>query len=260
MAPERTEALAPVARVHATHHLPVSEVLLLLGTHAADGLPAPEAAARLDRYGPNALPEVKGPGPVARWLSQFHHPLIYVLLGAAVVTAALGDTVDAAVILGVVLVNAIVGFIQESRADAALRALAELTSTQARVVRSAVPGLLDAHGLVPGDLIHLEAGDRVPADARLTAVHDMTVDESMLTGESVPVGKQAVTVPYETALADRANMAYSGTLVIRGQGTGVVVGTGAQTEIGRIQQLVGEAGGVQTPLTRKLAAFSRWLK
>jgi cation-transporting P-type ATPase F len=259
VAADATDALAHGGHVHGAHHLPVSEVLLLLGTHRTDGLPSPEAAARLDRFGPNALPPLKGPGPVARWLSQFNHPLIYVLLGAAAVTAALGDTVDSAVILGVVLVNAIIGYIQESRADAALRALASLTSTQARVVRSATPSVLEAHALVPGDLVHLEAGDRVPADARLVAVRDMTVDESMLTGESVPVGKQAVAVPFETALADRTNMAYSGTLVIRGQGTAVVVATGAQTEIGRIQQLVGEAGGVQTPLTRKLATFSRWL-
>ncbi|MCU0301159.1 MAG: HAD-IC family P-type ATPase [Candidatus Nanopelagicales bacterium] len=259
MAPDRIDAPTPTEHVTSTHHLPVSEVLLLLGTNGTEGLATAEAAARLERFGPNTLPPIKGPGPLARWLSQFNHPLIYVLLVAAAVTAALGDTVDSAVILGVVLVNAIIGYVQESRADAALRALAELTSTQARVVRSATPAMLDAHGLVPGDLVHLEAGDRVPADARLVAIHDMTVDESMLTGESVPVGKQAVTVPYETSLADRTNMAYSGTLVIRGQGTGVVVATGAQTEIGRIQQLVGEAGGVQTPLTRKLAAFSRWL-
>jgi magnesium-transporting ATPase (P-type) len=261
VAPDRTEALAPTeVPTHAPHHhLPVSEVLLLLGTHARDGLTEPEADSRRDRFGANELPPMKGPSPLARWLSQFNHPLIYVLLGAAAVTAMLGETVDSAVILGVVLVNAIVGYIQESRADSALRALADLTSTRARVTRSGSAALLDSRDLVPGDLVHLAAGDRVPADARLIDVHEMTADESMLTGESVPVGKHALTVPYETALADRANMAYSGTLVIRGQGTAVVVATGPGTEIGRIQQLVGEAGGVQTPLTRKLAAFSRWL-
>ena len=252
MAPDRTEAVAH-------HHLPVSEVILLMGTHGTRGLDPPEAAARLHRFGPNSLPPAQGPGALRRWLSQFNHPLIYVLLGAAALTAVLGETVDSAVILGVVLINAVVGYIQESRADTALRALAALTKTSARVIRTGTTLRLDAEGLVPGDLVFLEAGDRVPADMRLIAVHELTADESMLTGESVPVGKHALTVPYETAMADRVNMVYSGTLVVRGQATGVVVATGAQTEIGRIQQLVGEAAGVQTPLTRKLAAFSRWL-
>ncbi len=252
MAPERTAAASH-------HHVPVSEVVLLLGTDATRGLLRPQAADRLERFGPNALPPAQGPSALRRWVTQFNHPLIYVLLAAAGVAALLGETVDAAVILGVVLINAVVGYIQESRADAALQALAAMTRTNARVIRDGATGDLDSVGLVPGDLIVLEAGDRVPADTRLTSVHEVTIDESMLTGESVPVGKHALTVPYETALADRANMAYSGTLVIRGKAMGIVVATAGQTEIGRIQQLVGEATGVQTPLTRKLAVFSKWL-
>ena len=202
---------------------------------------------------------MSGPSALRRWLSQFNNPLIYVLLGAAAVTALLGEYVDSSVIMGVVLINAVVGYVQESRADTALQALAAMTQTVARVIRGGATRLMDAVGLVPGDLVVLEAGDRVPADTRLIAVHEMTADESMLTGESVPVGKHALTLPHETSLADRANMAYSGTLVIRGQATGIVVATGPETEIGRIQQLVGEASGVQTPLTRKLTGFSRWL-
>ena len=252
MAPERTEATAH-------HHVPVSEVVLLLGTDANSGLTPQEAADRLDRFGPNELPPVKGPSALRRWMSQFNHPLIYVLLGAAAVTALLGETVDASVIMGVVLINAVVGYVQESRADTALQALSAMTRTTARVVRGGTAHEIDSVGLVPGDLVVMAAGNRVPADIRLTSVHEMTADESMLTGESVPVGKHVMAVAHETVLADRANMTYSGTLVIRGQASGLVVATGTQTEIGRIQQLVGEAKGVQTPLTRKLAVFSKWL-
>jgi magnesium-transporting ATPase (P-type) len=252
--------VAPVGTEQtAHHHLPVSEVVLLLGTHGSRGLDEPEVELRQARFGLNVLPRIPGPSHLQLLLGQFNHPLIYVLLVAAAVTAALGETVDSSVILGVVIINAIVGYVQESRADAALRALAEMTRTTAQVVRSGSTLPLDAEGLVPGDLVRLHAGDRVPADLRLIEVHELTVDESMLTGESVPVGKHALTIPYETALADRVNMAYSGTLVIRGQASGVVVATGAQTEIGWIQQLVSDASGVQTPLTRKLAVFSRWL-
>jgi cation-transporting ATPase F len=253
-------AVAPVATEETTHHhLPVSEVLLILGTEPTRGLDQAEVERRQERFGPNALPREGGPSRLRLFLSQFNHPLIYVLLVAAAVTAALGETIDSSVIIGVVLINALVGYIQEARADAALRALAEMARSTARVLRSGRVLPVDAEELVPGDLVVLEAGDRVPADLRLVDVQDFTVDESMLTGESVPVGKHSLAIPGETALADRANMAYSGTLAIRGQARGVVVATGVQTEIGRIQRLVGEAQGVQTPLTRKLGVFSRWL-
>ncbi len=252
VAPDRAEATA-------VHHAPVSDVVILLGTDAAAGLSEPEARHRLQRFGPNSLPPVKGPSALRRWFDQFNHPLIYVLLGAAAVTALLGETVDAAVIMGVVLINAVIGYVQESRADTALQALSAMTRTTARVVRSGATREVDAAELAPGDLVVLEAGDRVPADIRLSRVHEMTADESMLTGESVPVGKHALALARDTVLADRANMAYSGTLVIRGQASGIVVDTGSQTEIGRIQQLVGGASGVETPLTRKLGVFSRWL-
>ncbi len=241
------------------HHLAIHEILLLLETDADAGLGTEEADARLHRYGPNVLPRIRRHGPVLRLLLQFHHPLLYVLLVAAATTALLGERIDAAVILGVVIANALIGFVQESRAEGALDALIRMSRTEATVVRSGERHRLPSDVVVPGDLVLLESGDKVPADLRLLAVHDLQVDESALTGESVPVAKAAVDLPIDTSVADRHNMAYSGTLVTYGQARGVVVAAGAETEIGEIHRLVGEAGGVDTPLTRKIAGFSRFL-
>ncbi|MBX6767228.1 MAG: HAD-IC family P-type ATPase, partial [Actinomadura rubrobrunea] len=236
---------------------PVEEVALALGTDAARGLSGEEAAARLERHGPNALPETGRRGPLRRLLAQFHSPLIYVLMVSAVVTAVLGERVDAAVILAVVVVNAAVGFAQESRAEKALAALAALTQTSATVVRDGVPVRVPAAGLVRGALVALAAGDKVPADLRLVRVEELAVDESALTGESVPVVKETRTRRARAGLADRRNMAYSGTLVTAGRGAGLVVATGADTAIGGIHRMVGAATPLQTPLTRKIAHFSR---
>jgi cation-transporting ATPase F len=241
------------------HHLPAHEVVLLLETDAAKGLSSEEAAVRLERFGPNVLPKFQRHGPLLRFLFQFHHPLIYVLLAATVITALLGEWVDASVIFGVVLVNAIVGFIQESRAEAALDALASMLKTEAAVRRDGRKIRIPSADLVPGDVVLLESGDKVPGDLRLTGVRELRVDESALTGESVPVEKAEQVLPPETVVADRKNMAFSGTLVTYGQGTGVVVGTGTATELGRIHQLIGETTEIATPLTKKLAAFSKVL-
>jgi cation-transporting P-type ATPase F len=241
------------------HHLPAHEVVLLLETDAAKGLSSEEAALRLERFGPNVLPKFQRHGPLLRFLFQFHHPLIYVLVAATVITALLGEWVDASVIFGVVLVNAIVGFIQESRAEAALDALASMMKTEAAVRRDGRKIRIPSAELVPGDVVLLESGDKVPGDLRLTGVRELRVDESALTGESVPVEKAEQVLPPETVVADRKNMAFSGTLVTYGQGTGVVVGTGAATELGRIHQLIGETTEIATPLTKKLAAFSKVL-
>ncbi|MCF6506307.1 HAD family hydrolase [Blastococcus sp. MG754426] len=241
------------------HELPVHEVVLLLDTDHERGLESGEAARRLQRQGPNALPPIHRRGPLVRFLLQFHHPLVYVLLVAAVATLLLGEVVDAVVILGVVLINAAIGFVQEARAEHALDALMAMVRTRATVVRSGTRLRVPSEDLVPGDLVVLEAGDRVPADLRFLSAHELQVDESALTGESVPAGKAPVTLPADTALADRANMAYSSGLVTRGRGHGVVVATGADTEIGRIHRLVGEAEVLQTPLTRKIGRFSRIL-
>ena len=243
----------------AHHERPVHETVLFLETDADRGLTGQQAASRLQRFGPNVLPPNVRHGPVVQFLRQFNSPLIYVLLAAAAVTITIGDLVDAAVILGVVLVNAAIGFIQERRAGQALDALAEFTRTQSTVVRDGQPERRDSRDLVPGDVVLLEAGEKVPADLRLTSARELRIDESALTGESVPVDKLDALLPAATSLGDRSNMAYSSTLVTAGSGRGLVVGTGVETEIGRIHQLVGEAVGVATPLTRKLTRFSQWL-
>jgi magnesium-transporting ATPase (P-type) len=257
--PERSREAPSQGLVATHHHLPVHEVVVLLESDAAKGLTSDEAARRLKRFGPNLLPKIRRHGPLIRFLLQFHHPLIYVLLAATAITLLLGEWVDAGVIFGVVLVNAVVGFIQESRAEAALESLAAMMKTEARVRRDGRTIRLPSAEIVPGDVVLLESGDKVPADLRLTKVRELRVDESALTGESVPVEKADQVLPLETVVADRKNMAFSGTLVTYGQGTGVAVGTGVATELGRIHQLIGEATEIATPLTKKLAYFSKVL-
>ncbi|RMH32493.1 MAG: cation-transporting P-type ATPase [Nitrospirae bacterium] len=242
-----------------THHLPVHEVLLLLETDLSRGLSKDEAAERLKRFGPNVLPMMRRHGPVVQFLLQFHHPLVYILLAAGAITAWLGEVVDASVIFGVVVINAIVGFIQEYRAERALQALMTMIKTEATVLRDGRKLRISSTELVPGDVVFLESGDKVPADLRLVSVRELSIDESALTGESVAVSKVDHILPPETLMADRLNMAYSGTLVIRGRGIGIVVATGAATELGRIHQLVGQAPDISTPLTKKLAQFSKLL-
>jgi cation-transporting P-type ATPase F len=241
------------------HSMPEHQVVLLLETHPERGLGEDEVRSRLERWGENVLPPPRRRGPVVRVLLHFHHPLVYVLLVAVGLAVVLQEWIEAGVIAAVVLVNVVVGFLQEERAEKALSALLAMTRTHATVVRDGERVSVDSTELVPGDVIVLEAGDKVPADLRMLRVRDLTVDESALTGESVPVAKQTVAVDAGAELADRADMAFSGSLVVAGTGTGVVVATGANTELGLIHRLVGESGGVKTPLTRKLAAFSRLL-
>jgi cation-transporting P-type ATPase F len=241
------------------HERPVPEVVLVLQTHLDLGLSEHEAAERLTRFGPNTLPPNRTHGPVTRFMLQFNSPLIYVLIVAAAVTFALGDLVESLVIAAVALVNAAVGFIQEQRASAALESLAQFARTSAHVLRGGEVHRVDSVTLVPGDIVLLDAGDKVPADIRLVTVADLQMDESALTGESEPVSKAAQALPSPTVLADRLNMAYSGTLVTAGRAHGIVVATGADTELGRIHQLVGSSAGVVTPLTRRLNRFGRWL-
>ncbi|MFI0412413.1 cation-translocating P-type ATPase [Actinomadura sp. 3N508] len=242
-------ALAPYRR-------PAEDVVRELGGDPADGLTSGEAARRLERDGPNTLPADRGHGPVTRFLLQFNSPLIYVLLVAAGVTALLGEHVDALVIGGVVIVNAVVGYVQESRAEKALTALAAMTQTTATVVRDGTPRTVAAADLVRGDLVELDAGDKVPADLRLLRTDELAVDESALTGESVPVAKDPAALP-EVPLADRTAMTFSGTLVTAGRATGLVVATGTGTELGGIQRLTRTTTTVRTPLTRKITQFSK---
>ncbi len=252
-----TTAISPSTAAH--HGLAAHEVVLLLETDPHRGLTGREAAERLARFGSNTLPAPKGAGLLIRILRQFHHPLIYVLLAAGAITAALGEYVDSAVILGVVLINATVGFIQESKAEAALEGLRSLVRTHATVIRDGHRATVPSDELVPGDLVLLDAGDKVPADLRLIRSTELRVNESALTGESVPVSKDEVVLPEAIPVADRRNMAYSGTLVTTGSGAGIVVATGAETELGEIHRLVGAAETLATPLTQKLAGFSKIL-
>jgi cation-transporting ATPase F len=244
---------------NAHHGLATHEVVLLLETDAEQGLSDREAGRRLQRFGPNVLPEAKTSGLLVRFARQLDNPLVYVLLVAGVVTLVLGELLEASVIFGVVLVNAVVGFLQESRAQAALDALRAMVQTSAKVRRDGHVCHLPSERLVPGDLVLIEAGDKVPADLRLLTINELQVDESALTGESVPVVKDEIVLPSATPVADRRNMVYSATLVTNGSGTGCVVATGAETELGEIHRLVGTADTLATPLTRKLAWFSKVL-
>ena len=194
-----------------------------------------------------------------RFFYQFHNVLIYVLIAASAVTAMLGHWVDASVILGVVLINAVIGFVQEGKAENALRAIRQMLSPNAMVMRDGRQMTIRAEELVPGDIVLLQSGDKVPADLRLFRVKGLQIQESVLTGESMAVEKITDPVAQESVIGDRRCMAYSGTLVTHGQGAGVVVATGAQTEIGRISTLVAEVESVTTPLLRQMAQFGRWL-
>jgi len=241
------------------HHLPAAEVLDLLDANAERGLDRFEVLERQERFGPNALTPPKGKSALRRFLEQFHDALVYILLAAILVKLALGGYVDAAVIFGVVLVNAIIGFVQENKALSALAALSRALTTEATVLRAGEKQRVDARELVPGDLVLLASGDKVPADLRLLKVRDLQVDESALTGESVPVAKAAGELPHDTGLADRTNMAYSSTLVTYGTATGLVSAIGDGTEVGRISELIASAQQLDTPLTRQVASFSRYL-
>ncbi|CAN5885642.1 cation-transporting P-type ATPase [soil metagenome] len=234
-------------------------MVLLLETDPRRGLTSDEAAERSKVFGPNNLPATRSTGVARRIARQFHNPLIYVLLAAGCITALLDERVDSAVIFAVVVVNALVGFIQESKAETALQSLRAMVHTDARVVRDGHQCVLASEQLVPGDLVLVEAGDKVPADIRLLRQADLRIDESALTGESLSVEKAEVLLPESTPVADRSNMAHSGTLVTAGVGAGVVVATGVETEIGQIHRLVGSATVLMTPLTAKLTSFSKTL-
>jgi Ca2+-transporting ATPase len=239
--------------------VPAAEVVTALGSDQGRGLSGDEARARLERYGRNEVEVKTGPGPLVRFLLQFHQPLIYILLASAAATALLGKHVDSAVIFAVVVLNALLGYLQESRALAALDALSRTLAVKATVVRDGERHAIPAAELVPGDVVVLEPGDKVPADLRLVASRQLQIDEAAITGESVPAPKQVDALAADSDLGDRTNMAYSSTLVTYGRGTGVVVATGSATEVGRISELIESAEEVATPLTRRIAWFSRVL-
>ena len=231
---------------------PPEVVLDRLGV-TPEGLGDGEAFARLDEVGPNRLPSPPRPNVLLRFLSHFDDVLVYILLGAAVLKALLGDWVDFTVILVVAVVNAVVGFVQEGQAERALDGIRTMLSLRATARRERVWTDVDSEALVPGDVVRVRSGDKVPADVRLLESTNLEVDESALTGESVPVAKDPAPVAPDAGVGDRTSMLFSGTIVAAGTGIAVVTGTGASTEIGRIQSLVAGAERVETPLERQLA-------
>ncbi len=237
------------------HALKTGDTLTILET-GPDGLTEQEAVRRLATHGPNALPAARGKSPVLRFLAQFNNALIYFLLASAIAALLLNHAIDALVIVAVVVVNAVVGFIQEGRAEKALSGMESLVSDHAHVVRDGIRESVEARALVPGDIVMLDAGDRVPADLRLIRVRGLAIEEAALTGESVAAEKMEAPVDADAPLADRTPMAYSGTLVARGQATGVVVATGTATEIGRISNLLRAVPELVTPLLRQIDSFA----
>jgi Ca2+-transporting ATPase len=243
----------------AWHALDAEEAVAAVDSNTGGGLSSEEARQRLGRFGPNALPEPERRSSLAVLISQFKSPLIYLLLVAAAVALALGHLGDAVVIFVVVLLNAIVGALQEGRAERSLEALRKLTVHASRVVRAGQELIIDGREVVPGDLVVLEAGDAVAADGRLVHGAALLVAEAALTGESVPVTKDSRPLAEDTALADRRNMVYAGTHVTAGRGRVVVVATGLATEIGRIAALAEAAEQPDTPLERRVAQFGRYI-
>ncbi len=238
------------------HHLPANEVVELLASDLAHGLTADEAQRRRETFGANLLTPKKGQPAWLRFLMQFHQPLIYILLASSVITAFLQEWVDSGVIFGVVLVNAMIGYIQEAKAEDAIAALARMAASSTTVLRDGVKQPLPAAELVPGDVVVLAPGDKVPADLRLFRTRELMTDEASLTGESLPVQKLTAHLEKDAVLAERTNMAYASTLVTSGQGVGVVVAIGDITETGRISRLIAQATDLSTPLTRKIEHFS----
>jgi cation-transporting P-type ATPase F len=241
------------------HHLSAAEAILLLDSNREKGLSLFEVKHRQERFGLNELKAKKPRSALRAFLNQFAQPLVYLLVLAASVTAVLAHYVDAAVIFGVVLVNAVIGFLQESKAEKAIESLKEMVQTETTVMRDGVKQRISSRMLTPGDLVFLQSGDKVPADMRLIESRDLQIDESALTGESVPVQKGVDSFHPDTVLADRRNMTYAGTLTTYGQGTGIVVAIGNQTASGQIAEMISGAVDLATPLTRKIARFSEIL-
>lgn len=228
-------------------------------TSSPDGLTAAEAERRLAEHGPNRLPDVQARGPLRRFLAQFNNVLIFVLIGAAVVTGLLQHWIDTGVILAVVLANAVIGFVQEGKAEAAMAAIRGMLAPRAAVLRDGQRVSIDGAALVLGDVVLLEAGDKVPADLRILQAHGLAAQEAMLTGESVPVDKTTDPVPVDAALGDRRSMLWSGTFITQGTARGLVVACGRNTEIGRIGGLLAGVEHLTTPLVAQMDHFARWL-
>jgi len=242
------------------HAEPLEEVLSRWDTDTREGLSSTEVKRRAETYGGNVLEKPPEPGLLRRFIAQFSDFLVIILILAALVSGLLGETLDAAVISIIVLLNAVIGLIQEGKAEQALKSLEKLSAPNARVLRHGVPAVIPASEVVPGDIILLEAGDRIPADVRLIETHTFRCDESALTGESMPVDKDAsVVLPAEADLAERRNMAYAGTVVTQGRARGVVVATGMRTEVGKIAGALKSVVREKTPLQSSLTTLGKVL-
>src|SRR6516164_9457355 len=237
------------------HAISADEVMKRLATNGEKGLDATEASTRLQKYGLNRLPEGKKRGPLMRFLAQFNNVLVYVLLGAGFTKLMLSLWVDAAIIFGVVILNSLLGFIQEGKAEKALDSIRNMLSAEARTMRGGETRMIPAEQLVPGDVVLLESGDRIPADLRLIEAKNLRTEEAALTGESVPAEKTVEAAAANATVGDRGSMAFSGTMVVSGRATGVVVATGNETELGRINQLLAEVSALETPLLRQIKKF-----
>ena len=253
--PETTQSATPSP---AWHSLPSEEALRLTESQSG-GLSSGEAVRRLKEHGPNTLPRSRGDGVLKLLWRQVNSPLIYVLLAAGALAVVMGKGTDGLVVLGVVLVNTLIGFVQEYRAGKAIQALSGMLAETATVVRDDQRVTVNSADLVPGDVVALLSGDKVPADLRLLTVRNLKVEEAALTGESVPAEKNTDPQPVDAVLGDRRNMAYSGSLVTYGAATAVVVGTGTATELGRISSMLSETTEIATPLTRGIDKVGRWL-
>ncbi|MEE9366668.1 MAG: HAD-IC family P-type ATPase, partial [Dehalococcoidales bacterium] len=240
------------------HNLSPSEALEALGSRRS-GLDVTEARSRLLHYGPNELKGKKKTPPVIVFLRQFLSPLIYVLMVAAIISLVVEHFIDAGVILGVLVLNAAIGFIQETRAEKAMEALIQMAAPRARVRRDGNIRLISAREVVPGDIVLLETGDRVPADARLIEVSNLKVNEAMLTGESMPVDKSTDAIHEDVPMAERKNMVHMGTIVNYGRSTAMVVRTGMATDIGQIATAIQEIKPEKTPLQKNISKVSRYI-
>lgn len=241
------------------HSLNNKEVIEKLETNFEKGLTSEQVAQRIKEYGENTITPKKQQSALVRFLLQFHQPLIYILLAATFITILLREYIDASVIFAVVLVNSIIGYIQETKALKAIDALTKSMVSKATVRRNGETLQIDGIHLVPGDIVLLQSGDKIPADIRLLKQRDLKVDESALTGESVSAEKSTNTVAPDTILGDRANIGFATTVVTYGTATGVVVNTGDKTEVGKISQSISSAEEIETPLTKKIKAFSNLL-
>jgi magnesium-transporting ATPase (P-type) len=239
----------------AWHTLSAEDAVARLNSNVRSGLDSVEATRRFQQHGPNRLPRATTRGPLGRFLLQFHNILVYVLLAAGFTKLMLGLWLDASVIVAVVVLNSLLGFIQEGRAEKALDSIRNMLSADARVVRGGQTRLIPAEELVPGDIVLLESGDRIPADLRLIEVKNLRIEEAALTGESLPADKSTEVVSAGATVGDRENMAFSGTLVVSGRATGVVVSTGSATELGRINQMLADVSPLDTPLLRQIKKF-----